>query len=360
MAEPLKNGFNQVLVNKIGNEINSHFPKFNVAAFEKGVLNEDWEGKELKERMRHITICIHDHLNLKYTEAIDILLKVAPNFNGFEAMLFPDFVEVFGLKHEDKSLDAMEELTKYSSSEFAIRPFIIQNPEVVMKRMLDWSKHRNHHVRRLASEGCRPRLPWAMALPDFKQDPFQILPILENLKNDDSLYVRKSVANNINDITKDNPDIALTLAEKWYGKTANTNWIIKHGLRTLLKKGDERALDIFGFNDCLSAMVTNFKISANQLKIGDDMSFEFDISHQEKKSVFLKIGFEVTYVKSGTKTSKKIFHIGEKSFEKGKKLTFKKKLSFKDLSTRKHYRGKHEISILINGKPLANKSFLLG
>lgn len=349
MAEPLKNNFNAQLVEKFGQEIKNQHNKFPLLDFQKSVINTQWEERELKDRMRHLTLSIHQHLNLTYKKAVDVLLKVAPKFGGFEAMTFPDFVEVFGQEEAAISVEALKELTKYSSSEFAIRPYIINNSKKVMDTMLGWSKDENEHVRRLASEGCRPRLPWAMALPEFKKDPAYIIPILENMINDESLYVRKSVANNLNDITKDNPQIALDFAKKWYGKSNHASWIIKQGLRTLSKKGDPTALDILGFSAKPEFSLIVFELSTEAIKIGENVTFKFGIENIARKNVFVKVGFLVDYVKANGKTSKKIFHISEKLFEPSLVYNFKKKLSFKDLSTRKHYPGIHHISITING-----------
>ncbi len=134
-------------------------------------------------------------------------------------MVFTEYVENFGLEHYDISMSAMEFITQFISCEYAIRPFIIRYPGKAMKQMLQWSKHESLHVRRFSSEGCRPRLPWAMALPALKKDPTLILPILENLKDDSSEFVRKSVANNLNDIAKDNPDTVLGIVKRWQGNS---------------------------------------------------------------------------------------------------------------------------------------------
>lgn len=172
----------------------------------------------------------------------------------------------------------MEEFTKSSSSEFVIRHFINNYPNT-MNKMLEWSKSSNYHVRRLSSEGCRPRLPWAIGLPIFQRDPSLIIPILDNLKLDSEMYVRKSVANNINDISKDNPDIVIDLCKKWlkeYENNENLWWIVKHGLRTLLKQGNKEALNIFGYESFDTYVVNNF-IFDKKVKLGDKLNFSFEI-----------------------------------------------------------------------------------
>ena len=359
MAELLKNWFNKAFVQNIGSSIKSVKNDFNDVEFIDRVIDKSWEKRELKERMRHISVGLNDALELPYDQATEVLNKVVDQFEGLTAMVFPDFVEVYGLDHLELSLDTLEYYTQFSSSEFAIRPFILRNTDEVMKRMHDWSTHPNHHVRRLASEGCRPRLPWAIALPEFKQDPSLILPILENLKNDESEYVRKSVANNINDISKDNPETAIKLVKSWYGHSKYTDWIIKHGMRGLLKKGHKAALDLFGLNENAKVNITKFHLSDGQVKMGQYVHFDFEMCHYEVKEVFLKVAYAIDYVKSNGKHSRKLFHITEKKFTPALSYRFKKKVSFKDLTTRKHYPGPHILNIVINGKVIASKNFTL-
>ena len=178
------------------------------------------------------------------------------------------------IKHQYK---AIERITQFTSCEFAVRPFIIKYPKEMMKQMLVWSKHEHWGVRRLSSEGCRPRLPWAMALPNLKENPAPIIPILENLKNDISRFVRLSVANNLNDIAKDNPETVISLVKKWQGKSENVNWVIKHGSRTLLKQGNADVMEIFGFDTTKDITVKDFKISTPKVKIGDSLEFGFKL-----------------------------------------------------------------------------------
>jgi len=193
MAEILKYRYNANFINSLCDKIQERHADFNRAAFTSAVFDESWEQKELKERMGHIATCLQEFLPQEYDDALKILKPVSEHFTGFEPMIFPDFVERFGVDHYELSINALEYFTRYSSSEFAVRPFIVKHPEKMMQQMLAWADSDNHHVRRLASEGCRPRLPWAMALPDFKNNPSPILPILEKLKNDESEYVRRSV-----------------------------------------------------------------------------------------------------------------------------------------------------------------------
>jgi 3-methyladenine DNA glycosylase AlkC len=264
-------------------------------------------------------------------------------------MSFNDFVEVYGQdeKNWDLSINAFEKYTMLWSAEFAVRPFIISNEKRMMAQMLAWSKHENEHVRRLASEGCRPALPWAMALPNFKKDPAPVLPILEQLKADSSQYVRKSVANNLNDISKTRPDIVTEIAKDWYGKNENTNWIIKHGCRTLLKQGNRDILALFGQCDTQNIEVGAFGLETTSVSIGGDLNFSFDISAKEATKARLEYAIE--YMKANSKKSKKIFKVSEVSLKANEKKSYTRKHSFEDLSTRKHYPGAHSITLIVNG-----------
>jgi hypothetical protein len=192
-------------------------------------------------------------------------------------------------------------------------------------------------------------LPWAMALPEFKNDPKKIIPILEKLKDDESEYVRKSVANNLNDISKTNPETVLNICEKWQGKSENTDWIIKHGCRTLLKTGNKRAMLLFGFANPKNIHVKNVKVNKPNLKIGDAVTFTFDLEVNSKTEKLVRLEYIVHYVKKNNKISPKVFQIKESNLNPGVHK-IEKKQSFENVSTRTHSPGKHLIEIKVNGE----------
>ncbi len=359
MAEPLKNLFSKELINSLAKLIKQHYKKFNTNTFIDDVFDDTWNEKELKQRMRHITICMHKHISLPYPKQVEILSAAAPQFKGFIAMFFPDFIEVYGLNDLTTSIKALELFTQYSSSEFAVRPFIIKYPKQMVKQHLKWAQHKNHHVRRLASEGIRPRLPWAMALPEFKKDPTPILPILELLKNDESEYVRKSVANCLNDISKDHPDVVLQIVNIWKGNNKETDWVVKHASRGLLKQGNVLALKSFGLNDQVNAKVAKLEIFKNKLKIGDEFNFETTIELLDKTAHNIRVEYNIYFVKSNGKHSPKIFQIGTYKVKPKQFLALKRKHKFSDLTTRKHYPGEHILAVVVNGKELARQTFML-
>lgn len=185
MPEKLKDTlYSKDIITDVADVLYHTHPAFEKNHFLETVFTSEWDQLELKQRMRHITKSLKQHLPENYQKAITILMKSSPSINGFIAMSFPDFVELYGQSHWKLSMQALEIFTKSCSSEFAIRPFLDQTPKQTMEQMNKWASNKNEHVRRLASEGCRPRLPWAMALKKFKQDPTPIIPILEKLKDD--------------------------------------------------------------------------------------------------------------------------------------------------------------------------------
>ena len=359
MAEKLKElFFTDSFIERLGETIQQVYPRFDREKFQSLIYSNAWEHKELKEKMRHVTLALQATLPPDYPQALKILTAVAPSFQGFDAMIFPDYVECYGLDDWDLSLPALAFFTQFASSEFAIRPFLAGDPERALGYLRAWAEDENHHLRRLASEGCRPRLPWAMALPLFKKDPGPILPILETLKDDESDYVRKSVANNLNDISKDHPELVLDICERWYGHSKNTDWIVKRACRTLLKAGNRRAMLLFGFGDPTHIGVEGLTLAQEIAAIGDELGYTFDLIVNTKKRCGIRLELGVDYVKANGKLSRKIFQIKENNFDPGRH-PFTRKHSFEDRSTRQHYPGQHQISIIVNGVEKASASFEL-
>ncbi len=350
MAEPFKDNYNKELVNNLAKEILSVNENFDKKKLMKLVFDKEWENRELKQRMRHITVSLNETFNLPYLEALEVLLKIYDRFTKmWSAIIFCDFVEVYGLDNYKESIKAMELFTTKSSAEFAIRPFIIKYPDKTMKQMLKWSKHKNEHVRRLSSEGCRPRLPWGIALQEFKKDPSPILLILENLKNDPSEYVRKSVANNLNDISKDNPQTVIEIVKNWKGNNPNTDWIVKHASRTLLKKGNEKVLKLFGNSSNVRFEIRDLRLKKKKINLGEENEISCVLTLKEKTEKKLRLEYAVYYVMAKGQLSRKIFKISEKTVKPKEELIVSKKHKFRDHTTRTHFRGIHKIAVVVNG-----------
>ncbi|RHP36286.1 DNA alkylation repair protein [Lachnotalea sp. AF33-28] len=353
MPELLKDKYyNYHSLHELALNFKTAYSLFQADNFVSDVMDNPWHELELKARIRKITICLGKYLPADYEQALNIIDSVIAGypdgFNDSAFVIFPDFVEVYGQDecYWDLSIAALARYTQISSSEFAVRPFIIKQEERMMKQMAAWAKNDNEHIRRLASEGCRPRLPWGQALPAFQKDPSPVLRILEELKADPSLYVRKSVANNLNDISKTHPDLVTKIAKDWYGRNDYTDWIVKHGCRTLLKKGDPEALSIFGYDNS-PADISAFALGASSVMIGEELMFSFTVSAKETMKVRLEYG--VDYVKANGRRNRKVFKISEILLKEGEKKSYTKVHCFADLSTRKHYPGTHSIALIING-----------
>lgn len=358
MSQLLKDAYDQAYLQRLADVCIRVHPTFPVVHFLTAVFDAQWPARELKARSQHIRHCLHEALALPYEEAIPVLMEVAPEFGGYEALFFPDYVEAYGQQHWERSMDAMQWLTRFSSAEFAVRPFILAEPERMMAQMLRWSEHENYHVRRLASEGCRPRLPWGQSLPVFKKDPTPIFPILDILRRDDSDYVRRSVANNLNDIAKDNPSATIRWAQDYFDDHPLTDWIIKHASRTLLKQAHPEVMALFGYHPADDIVVSGLVLDAEQIRIGEDLGFRFAVHSSDGALGKLRIEYAVDYMKANGRQNRKVFKISEGMFpESGK--DFSRRQSFREMTTRKHYPGAHRLAILVNGAEKDGISFEL-
>ena len=330
MAGLFKDRFNHESLYKLALEIQVVYHEFPVKEFLNSTMDKTWDSLEFKQRIMQISTNLGKYLPADYKTAIRIIDKVILNYDvcldGF-VIFFPGFVELYGQDEEnwEISIAALARYTQYASAEFAVRTFIINDEERMMAQMTMWAKHDNEHVRRLASEGCRPRLPWGQALPSFKKDPSPILCILEQLKADPSSYVRKSVANSLNDISKTHPGLVVKIAKDWYGKNRHTDWIVKHGCRTLLKKGNSEVLGILGFADAGCVKVNGFSLGAASVSIGENMIFSFDI--EAKKATKVRLEYGIDYIKANGKRN------------------------------RKHYPGIHSVTLIVNGAERGTLNF---
>lgn len=356
MAELLKNVYTKIYIQNLAHKIKDNYKNFEEESFVEAIICGMWNDLELKERMRHIVLKLNEFLPLPYKEQLGILKVVSKDFSSFEAMFFQDFVEVFGLDDFENSMNALEVFTIDSSSEFAIRQFILKYEEQTMAQMEVWAKSQNEHLRRLASEGCRPRLPWAVALAKFKKNPSKVFEIIELLKNDTSLYVRKSVANNLNDISKDNPALVLEFVKKNLGASKELDWICKHGARTLLKQGDKTILELFSFKKSGHVDIVNF-VHDKVVNVNENLTFSFALKADQPIGN-VRVEYVIDYLKSNNSYNRKVFMISQNEIKTFSK-SFSKKQSFKNMTTRKHYKGKHYISILINAEEKIKGEFLL-
>ena len=357
--EPLKDMFNKAFYENLAKEFHKADKNFNAKKFIAEVT-KDLHLLELNQRLRKTSEVLKVHLPQDYSKAIDIMKKVIPNLNrGYTSLVFPDFVGLYGKEHFDLSLSALKYFTTFGSSEFAIRVFLKNDFDKTIQVMQQWAKDKDHHVRRLASEGSRPRLPWSFKLDRVIENPRLTLPILELLKEDKELYVRKSVANHLNDFSKEHPKVILEIVKNWKGKSPHTDWILKHGSRTLLKKGDTEILKHFGIKHNHSIEVSGFKIRTGKVKIGQQLSFAFNLKNTSAKAIKTRIEYAVYFLVANGSLSKKVFKISERELEGKQSIEFEKNHNFKLITTRKYYPGKQKIALIINGKESEALSFEL-
>ncbi len=300
-------------------------------------------------------------------EALSILTRSLPPIlpdcdavtNGWLQWPLGQFIADHGLDAPDAAMEAMIALTQRFSSEFAVRPFVEHRPDFIFAQLAALTTHPSPHVRRWCSEGIRPRLPWGKRLDALVEDPSPILPILDALKDDDELYVRRSVANNLNDIAKDHPELVVTRMRAWsQGASANRQWLIKHALRSLIKAGNPDALDLMGYKAPQSLKVT-LHIRPTTIRIGEFVDLNIEIINRSTQNQRLLVDYVVHYLRQGDKHSAKVFKWSNVDLAAGERIVLTKRHAMKITSVRALYPGEHRIEAQINGQRLANASFEL-
>lgn len=364
----LKMSLGKTAIARIATAFASVYPSFDSTGFRQQSL-KGLDALELKQRVKHLIHCLHRQLPADFEQTAPILLAAAEHwppaspddkYPAFAAWPLIDYVAVHGLNHPHIAVPLLKQLTPLFSAEFAIQPFIQQHFDLTYTHLLQWCEDASEHVRRLASEGIRPRLPWGIRQQLLCDDPSPILPLLDKLKNDNSLYVRKSVANNLNDISKDNPDIALNLCKQWQPQASDhTRWIIRHGTRTLVKQGHPQALALLGYKATHQISVEQLQADKTRLKTGEDLSFSFMLHNNSRKTQKLVIDYAVHYVRQQGKTAKKVFKLTSAELAADKSLSLQKNVSFKPITTRRYYAGQHRIDVLVNGTVAGSFVFTL-
>lgn len=349
--------FNRESVEALADAVGSVHDGFNGAGFVDAVLDDQWEARELKARMRWIAEMLRQFLPAEYGEALAILRAASPKTEGFAAMAFSDFVEAFGVSEDiETSLPALEEFTKVVSAEFAVRPFLIAEPHRMLEQMGEWALNDDWRVRRLASEGSRPRLPWGMGLKSLKTDPAPIIPILETLSHDPSEDVRRSVANSLNDISKDHPELVVELLTDWQDDSDEIADITRHALRTLLKQGNDSALGLLGYRPDVEVSVLGLAAEPDPAFIGGKVTTNFSVRNDEPSAEDLMIDGVVGFHRPGG-TSTKVFKWKILRLEPGELISIKRSVTLQQLSTRTVHPGTHTIEIQVNGQRTASISF---
>jgi len=360
----IRNLFSKESVKKLAKRIKRNYSKFDEKAFVKKI-NSKLDPLSFGDRNKLIQDALIEYLPDNFEEVVDILIaslgeKLEGNYmsdEDFIVMSETYVIERLGLDHFDLSMKALYEMTMRLSSEGGIRRFIEKYPEKSLKLLKKWTKDKNVHVRRLVSEGTRPRLPLESPIRMFITDPKPLIELLNELKDDTELYVRRSVANNLNDISKDNPKIVVDTVRKWKkNASAERMWLIRHALRTLFKRGNKDALELMGYGH---PEVSQVKLELHQgsVKFGDSLGFS--VSFTSDKDQKLMIDYAVHYMKANGKHKAKVFKLRIMHAKKGQDVQFHKKHAFREMTTRKHHKGKHVVEILINGYAFEKKEMEL-
>lgn len=332
-------------------------PRFDRTVF-LDTATQGLEALSVMARVRHIADALHGALPGDYPHALAVLRAMGPRLtHAFQGFALAEYVARYGLHDVDASMEALADLTRHGSAEFAIRPFLAHDPTRVLAQMLAWAEHPNEHVRRLASEGARPRLPWGTRVLALKDDPTLAAPILERLKADPSLYVRKSVANHLNDIGKDRADWLVERMAGWSRDDPRTAWIIRHALRSRIKQGDPAALALVGARADVAVTVTDFAISPASIRLGETIAITAALTSDAKSEQRLVVDYRVHYARANGRTAAKVFKWKSFDLAAGACVSLATRQVIRDFSTRRHHPGRHEIELLVNGRVMAAAGF---
>jgi 3-methyladenine DNA glycosylase AlkC len=370
MTEPFKSFFNKEMIAVMGKHFLRVFPDFDVKGFCVAAA-DNLEALELKERSAQITDALYAFFPDDFEQASTVIMdSLAPDesevcdvnmlgISGWGIMPMTHYVGTYGLNHFDISMTLLKEMTKRFTSEFDIRFFLLAHPERTLDILETWALDPSHHVRRLVSEGTRPRLPWAMKLQNFIDDPAPVISLLEILKDDEEEYVRRSVANNLNDIAKDHPDLVADIAEEWM-KDANKNRkrLVKHACRTLIKQGHQKTLKALGYGKPQVAL-EHFKIVTPQVEFGNALMFEMSLASTSDTPQDLIIDYTIHHRKANGTTSAKVFKWKNTTLLPSGKIKASRKHNIKKITTRTYYEGIHYLEISVNGIFIGKDSFYL-
>lgn len=338
---------------------------------EKKYINdtvEKFPELELKQRIHHMKDMLRKYLPDDYKTAVNIIIQSLPeeldntktddDFGSFILSPYWEYMAEFWCceKYLDFSLESFEIFTRRFSMEFAIRPFLKKFPKETLKYVRKWSVSDNYHVRRFASEGIRPNLPWWWKVDVWVETT---LKILDNLFTDHTQYVLRSVANNLNDITKTNSDAVITrlLERKKSGKQNKKNmlFLITHSLRTQIKSWNPKALQLLGYY-VPDIKISDFNIITPEVKLWESLEFDFNIHSNISQK--LLINYKIYFLMSNGKLSEKIFNISKKNLSKWEIIKISKKHPLKSMTTKKLYNWQHFVEIFINGENFGKKEFI--
>jgi 3-methyladenine DNA glycosylase AlkC len=362
--EPLKNALGTGAIGRLSQSVQRVIPVFDAGAFrleaEQALAN-----LPLKARVSALVQLLDQSLP-PFAEVAPALCDLPaqwdagdPNdpYRGFAAWPVIDYVAHAGLEYPDAALPLLARLTPLFSAEFAVRPFIERYPDRLQSQLLAWAEDPDPHVRRLASEGSRPRLPWGMQLSGRRESPELAWPLLSRLKADSSRYVQKSVANHLNDLTKDHADAVVAVCRDWLSETSVnpvTQWVVKHGLRTLIKQGHAGALSLVG----VVQQPVSLHLEADAaVSWSGQLAFQVDL--QASLEAPLVLDFAIVFARQKGRQTAKVFKWKHFTPVPGEDYRLNKHYSFAPISTRRYYPGAHQLQVYVNGELMASAVFEL-
>ena len=372
--EPFKNLINAALVHTAAGHLQRVQAGFDAARF-TALATAGLDALEMKARAMQIASALEATLPASFTGAADTLqAALAPaadherlaelhradqGLAGWVLWGVGEYVARRGIGEPERALALLGELTQRFSAEFAIRPFIVAHPELAFATLQRWTKHPSSHVRRLVSEGSRPRLPWGLQLKALVVDPSPTLPLLRALQDDDSEYVRRSVANHLNDIAKDHPAlVAQWLEEHLPDAPAPRRALLKHATRSLIKKGDTRVLKAWGLGAPLRG-TASVALSPVRVKLGGEIQLQLQLQSTAAKPQRLVIDYAVHHVKADGSLTPKVFKGWSLELPARAELALVKRHSLKPITTRRYHAGRHAVEVMVNGRVVAEASFEL-
>lgn len=358
MPEPLKNMVGDQVVEELAERF-STATGLDTGAFARA-LKAELPALELKPRIEAIARRIDHLLPDDYPAALQRVVQVAkqdPPIEGFAAWPLCTYVEIFGLAHPEESLAAMEHLTKRASCEFAVRPYLREHWELAYAKLEEFTRHPCADVRRLASEGMRPRLPWGASVARLGSDFGPGLALLERLRHDESETVRRSVANHLNDVSKSSPELAVATVERWSAEPKTDQRMLRHALRTLVKQGHPGALQALGYDSQAAVTVDHFSVSPAQVAMGDHITLEARITSTGTRSQRLVVDFIIHHITKSGQPSPKTFKWKTLELEAGESVTLTKRRLIQMATTRTYYAGTHLVQLQIAGELVAASSF---
>jgi 3-methyladenine DNA glycosylase AlkC len=363
VGEPLKTFFSSALVRRLAGDIARVHPGFPVRAFTSDACR-GLDTLELLDRGRQIAIALAAHLPSSYPDAIEILLQslgpehatdelIGVGMAPFFYLPHTLFVAECGLEHFDLSMRAQYELTKRFSAEGGIRPYIARDPHRALTFLQSWATDKNPHVRRLVSEGTRLRLPWATRVGWLDQNPERVLALLELLKDDASTMVRRSVANNLNDLGKVRPDLMIRTAGRWLENASRERRIlVEHALRSAVKRGDVSALRLLGYGQRPQVSLEDVTFGPRRVRIGGRVAMQFGIESTSKRNQNLLIDIAAHFVKARGVAAPKVFKLGRIALGPRERVDLKRTFSLAVHTTRVPRPGRHAVDVIVNGQAL--------